>query len=81
MEAQRGNVTCPRSHSKHRRSRAFYTAQQFPSYTCAWKHCFESRLVNGRMCSKDKGPLECDSFLIDWNKSLLCKAGLSNWQD
>lgn len=81
MEAQRGKVTCLRSHSKHRRSRAFNTAQQFPSYPCAWKHYSESRLVNGRMCSKDKGLLEGDSFLIDWNKSLLCKAGLSNWQD
>lgn len=32
-------------------------------------------LVNGRMCSNDKGLLGCDSFLICWNKPLFAKQG------
>lgn len=70
MEAQRGKTTCLRSRSKHQRSRAFNAAQHFPNYTWVWKRYFESRLVNGRMCSNDKGLMGCDSFLIYWNKSL-----------
>lgn len=68
-------MICLRSHSKQWKSRAFNAIQHFPNYTCVWKHDFESRLVNGRKFSKDKGLLGFDSFLIDWNKLLCAKQG------